>query len=336
MGCENCDEFYTLRVPCGGTDGPRQRSASPSSGSFFGVGTGEGEAGTGRTRKGDVTLGMPIRVPSPTRVIGDDARLSVSAEEESAFFTSLHHSDGTTKMTAPDRLRDLNEAIGGCLPTRSPIMALDVGISSGITTAEWLQSITELGYACSMTGVDHLLLARLYRIGRIEILEDGRGHVILIHTGRRCFLPPTLKTGSTRNRAVRSAFRVTDLLIRTGRMMGLGESVRLVSRSLRSRPDVRTVEHNLFESAPEWAGVFDVVRVANVLNRSYFSEPTLRAGLGNVSDWVREGGLLAVARTQEDGSNHGTIFRREPSGFSVVERLGPGSDVERLVELAGP
>jgi hypothetical protein len=234
-------------------------------------------------------------------------------------------------MTSSGRLSDVNAAIASCLPRGIALEALDVGISSGVSTVEWLEALEKLGYECSMTALDRVLRARLYRFGHIEVLAETNTHTLLIHTGRRAFVRPARSIAQWRNRFVRSAFWLTDWLARLFHGVGAGREVRLVSRRLHSRPEIRLVEHDLFSPAPDWMGRFHVVRVANVLNRGYFSEPILRAGLRNAGDWVRRGGLLAIARTERDGRNHASIFCRENERFAIVNRVGAGSEVETLV-----
>ncbi len=80
---------------------------------------------------------------------------------------------------------------------------------------------------------------------------------------------------------------------------------------------------------PELEGTFGFVRVANVLNRSYFAEATLRGLVDAVVGRVADGGFVFVVRTHEDDSNHGTYFERRASSMVEVARIGAGSEVSR-------
>ena len=277
------------------------------------------------------TRELASAIPAPSRVLDAGSCGFPSAGEELAFFASLHQSNGTTRMTSSNRLSDVNAAIASCLPRGTALEALDVGISSGVSTVEWLDSLEQLGHKCSMTALDRVLRARLYRFGNVELLAEMSAHTLLIHTGRRVFMRPTRSIAQWRNRFVRSAFQLADFFARLFLRVGAGREVRLVSHRLLSRPEILLVEHDLFSPAADWVGRFHVVRVANVLNRGYFAEPVLRAGLRNTGDWVRPGGLLAVARTESDGRNHASIFRRENNRFTIINRIGAGSEVEALV-----
>ena len=270
-------------------------------------------------------------IPAPSHILLPGVGVLASADEESAFFASLLQSNGTTRMTGSGRLADVDAALAPYLPAGSSLEVLDVGISSGISTVEWLLSLEGLGRICTMTAFDRDLYARLYQFGHMQVLAEQNGYLLLIHNGRRAFRRPVDRTGSWNNIVARTAFRLGDVALQLAEAVGAGKRVLLVSQCLRSRPDVRVVEHDIFSPAPDWNGRFHVVRVANLLNRTYFSEPMLRVGLRNASDWVQQGGLLAVARSDTNGQNHATLFRRETSGLRVIHRLCSGSEVETLV-----
>ena len=256
---------------------------------------------------------------------------SVSAEEEGAFFASIHQSNGTTRMTSRDRLNDVNAAIASCLPDNTKLEALDLGISSGISTLEWLLALEVLGHNCAMTACDRVLNARLYRFARLQVLAEEGGHVLLAHNGQRAFTRPLYQTSSWRNALARAIFRLGDMTTKFARTVGAGQEVRLVNHRLQSRLDVKFVEHDIFSPAPDWIGQFQLVRVANLLNCAYFPEAALRVGLCNAGSWVQLGGVLAVTRTESDGKNNATLFRQEGDGLRVIHRLGTGSEVEALV-----
>ncbi|HEY6034984.1 MAG TPA: hypothetical protein VIV58_12010 [Kofleriaceae bacterium] len=83
--------------------------------------------------------------------------------------------------------------------------------------------------------------------------------------------------------------------------------------------------------APCVEGAFGFVRVANVLNRSYFADSDLRDLVTAVLGRVAEGGVAFFVRTHEDGTNHGTFFERRGSLAVEVARVGSGSEISPLV-----
>ena len=53
--------------------------------------------------------------------------------------------------------------------------------------------------------------------------------------------------------------------------------------------------------------------------------------VANLRDRLRDGGLLAICRTTEEGVNKATIFRRRGDHFSPEASLNGGSEVAELV-----
>jgi hypothetical protein len=113
-----------------------------------------------------------------------------------------------------------------------------------------------------------------------------------------------------------------------------GRPVELVSSRVRECPAIELVEDDIFVARPELRGRFHAVRAANILNEGYFDDAQLRAAVATLRERLRPGGLLIVCRTHEDGRNHGTFFRSERDGWTVVERIGGGSEIERLIAMS--
>lgn len=279
---------------------------------------------------------MVNTIPAPARVLLPEFDKSVSDDEEGAFFASLHRRNGTTRMTSSGRLTEVSATIVDHLPAVSRLEALDAGISSGISTVEWLLSLEALQRTCFMTAFGRVLYALLFKVGQLQLLSERDGYVLLMHNGRHSLTRPVHRTASLRNRVARTAFLLGDVAAKLAGVVGAGCQVQLVSQHRRSRSDVHLLEHDIYNPAPDWIGCFHVVRVANLLNRSYFPEPILRVGLRNAGNWVQLGGLLMVARTETDGHNHATLFRRETTGLRAIHRLDSGSELETLVTSVVP
>jgi hypothetical protein len=107
-----------------------------------------------------------------------------------------------------------------------------------------------------------------------------------------------------------------------------------VSSRVRECPAIELVEDDIFVARPELRGRFHAVRAANILNEGYFDDAQLCAAVAALRERLRPGGLLVVCRTHEDGSNHGSFFRADREGWTVVERIGGGSEIERLIAMS--
>lgn len=231
--------------------------------------------------------------------------------------------NGTWKTTFPHRLDDLNAALLDLLPRDRRVDAMDVGISSGISTLEWIEQLRDAGVDCRMVAGDLDLGARLARWGdSAAVVFDGSGRRPLLLEVAGMAVP--LRSA---RRSVRLVRPPLEFLLRP-----VGRRARqtwMVGPGLRERPEVRLVEDDITVPG-RFEGVFDVIRAANLVQRSYFNDATLRLIVANLRGRLRPGGLLALCQSVDDG-NQATIFRLDGDHFSAIASLGDGVGVSDLV-----
>ena len=265
--------------------------------------------------------------PDRPRTPADQARI------EALFFSRLRMPNGAFKATAANRLCDLDAAVIRLLDEKSEFRFLDLGVSSAVTTVEFVHRAECAGKVCVSTAVDLYARARLSRFLGIDILSHESGRLLQIAGpfgvyGRPQGREPTLFR--------RVANAVLDSIGATAKLAG-GAPVQLVSAELTTLPDIEIEEWDVLEQNPQWRDRFDLVRAANLLNLEYFTASDIRAALGFLGGYLKSGGLLALCRTMlEDGSNHGSILRKTHDGrLETVMRLGNGSEVEDLCRPDG-
>jgi hypothetical protein len=113
-------------------------------------------------------------------------------ESEDLFFHSIELRNGTRKTTRHRRLDDLNALVQELLPPQRPLEIMDVAVSSGISSAEWLVSLERAGIACHMLAGDAVVDAFLISLGRgLRALADKTGHLMQLDiAGEAVRLPP--------------------------------------------------------------------------------------------------------------------------------------------------
>lgn len=277
-----------------------------------------------------------MSIPSARSFFFPEAGLSPAAElaREMAFFRHLRMPNGTYKTTYANRMPDVDAAAADALGSPRAIRVLDVGVSSGVTTLELAEVLDGRGFATTVDAVDLSVAGYLHRVVGVDLLTDSDGRVVQIATPLLVKGRPHDPAGSIARRGLQSVFALTERLIGGPEGTRRGTPVRIVSPRLLRRPGVTVAAHDLTGSAePAWAGAFDLVRAANVINRDYFDEPTLTRMLANVITYLRPLGVLVLCRTHDDTrTNHATLFRRDAAGaMAVVGRIGQGSEVEALV-----
>lgn len=317
--------------------------------------------GTGVADIGVVMVPAPLRqTPSNPSVAIPTAREflfarvthqdEAFASRERAFFRSIRLKNGTYKTTYAHRLDNLNEMVNTLLPTDRPLEIMDAAASSGIATLEWMSSLQQVGVDFRMTAGDLCVRAYLLSFGSsLNVLVDDTGYPLQFDIRGRAIPYPPRRRLSLVNpplfigvHALRWVLpplfsrilkrRIVDGDHNSLRRSRIGcRQTLLITPRLAQQPSLTILDDDLL-STGSFANRFHVIRAANVLNKSYFSEETLRVMIANLRRRLRRHGLLAVCRTHDDGVNHGTVFRlADADRFQVVCRLGDGSEVESLI-----
>ncbi|MET0309796.1 MAG: hypothetical protein ABW023_13900 [Sphingomonas sp.] len=263
---------------------------------------------------------------------------SVTPRDEARFFGGLRTGNFTFKRTEEGRLRAIDGALLRHLDRENATIetVLDLGISSGITTAELAVALAQSGRSVRMTGTDRAFAARIIDLPMgCRALVEPTGHVLQYEIFGRALRPWTRRldylTGMALARKV--ANRALGPIARTrGASPHAGAPVELVSRRLARLDAMRLIEDDVTIRNPVLAGSFDLIRAANILNRHYFEPAMLQCAVDNVRSYLRgPGAWLLVLRTHGDADHRGTLFQMDDDGTLIVmERWGGGSEVEEM------
>jgi hypothetical protein len=271
-------------------------------------------------------------------------------EREDLFFHSIELRNGTRKTTGHRRLDDLNNLVHRLLPAQRPLEIMDVAVSSGVSTAEWLIALERNGVECRMLAGDAVVDAFLISVGpRLRVLADRTRHLMQLDVGGKAIrLPPPRRRDRIRYLPhillMKAAAWLFDLGTQahsdrrsdcgTGTQQRLGATCRpltLMSPSLSRLPQLHAVEDDILVNT-SYTRRFHVLRAANILNLAYFDLPTLERMLRNLRARLLPGGLLIVCRTNDSGVNNATVFTLEKDGrFTATARLNEGSEIADLV-----
>ena len=263
------------------------------------------------------------------------------AAREDRFFHSIQLRNGTYKSTAHHRLDDLNDFVMRILPEPRPLEIMDVAVSSGVSSGEWLVALEKAGIDCTLLAGDAVVQACLVSLGPVRALADKTGHLLQLDVGGRAIrLPPPRRRDRILYMPLVVAMKIVahlfDLQARPGSptQARLGATccpLTLMSPSLRELPRLRTVEDDILLDRG-YVRRFHVLRAANILNLAYFDAPTLQRMLINLRSRLLPGGLLIVCRTNTTGVNNATVFTLEEDGrFAATARLNEGSEISDLI-----
>ena len=262
---------------------------------------------------------------------GDEAEIL-----ERYFFASIRLKNGTYKRTWSHRLDDLNDLVLQFIPTDRPLKVMDVAVSSGISTLEWMNQLQQAGIEHHMTASDISLKAALVSIGKnLRVLADSTGYPLQFDIrGKAITNPP----GGANLARYWLDLLVMKAVLKLG-VRGFGVSYKpidLVSPRLARPSNLRLAEDDILHGTG-FQKSFHVLRAANILNRYYFTDGQLIDILARLRSRLMPGGIFIVCRTNDQRKNHGTIFLLNGAGrFEVLARIGDGSHIEDLVVDVAP
>lgn len=277
------------------------------------------------------------------------SRRSDSEQEEceKRFFTRVRLQNKVFKTTYARRLDDVNRAFNSLLPRDIPIQLMDVAISSGISTQEWIDSLSGEDFDFHMVAGDLNINAYLLSFSRsLEILVDRSGYPIhfdILGQGTDIslinFIPRSLSFLVKRSisRFLMRDARLAAYLkgqVEEGIEFGFDcTPIKLVSPRLRENPHLEIIEDDIVSNRSQFLDKrFHAIRAANILNRRYFDKDQINSILLNLGRRLRREGLLCVCRTLKNNKTNGTIFSLNENGrFQVEKRIGDGSEIEEDV-----
>jgi hypothetical protein len=233
---------------------------------------------------------------------------------------SIIHVGDTIKITGTDRHGAADALLLDNVPLNGASV-VDLGASDGSTSVEL---VAKLPGAASYVIADLYLSLRAVHVGRSVLFFDADDNCILV-AGRRLLAWPSL------SRTVR--LMCAPLLARASRQPGrevtlLGPDAR---RLMRTDPRVTARVHDVFEPWP--APAPDVIKVANVLRRLYFSDQDILRALNALLTGLADGGhLLILDNPRLAGiALRAGLYRREGGRFVPVAETPDAPEIADLI-----
>lgn len=201
-----------------------------------------------------------------------------------------------------------------------PPVVLDVAASDGSASLSVIESLSFSRYYLTDRTLE--VVARRSRRGTLFLSEYGE---------------PIFHVGSwlVAYRDVDSAIWPLRLVSRgivaksQRNLCGKPVSVKLINPRIRALTDPR-VRIERYDVTTRWPSErVDLVIAANLFNRNYFPDTKIKAGLCNLRDALKDGGVLAVIENRAE--EQATLFRLRGRRFVVETEVGSGSDICQLV-----
>ncbi len=254
-----------------------------------------------------------------------------SSGPDDEFFPFIRLPNGTFKTTRANRMREVDERLIALLSRESRHHdLLDVAASSGTCTVELDDALGTHGIEHATFASDLILDARCLSLWPGRILFCEQDHVLQVDVAGLAFpnTPPSKLSGLL--------FFVARGLIGLARRIGwTARRVPLLSEAAR-RSSITFSEGDVFGEVfrADPARRFDVIRAANILTSSYFTEAEIKRAVANLKGRLRPEGLLVLVRTEKD-VNLTSFFRLRNDALELVEHAHGGVEIAPWVTESG-
>ncbi len=262
----------------------------------------------------------PFAAPTIARTLLHPGGASVPDDE---FFDFIRLPNGTFKTTRANRMRDVDERLVALLSRESRHYdLLDVAASSGTCTVELDAALRAHGIEHATFASDLILHASCLSLWPGKILFCEQDHLLQVDFAGLAFpnTPPSKLSGLL--------FCIARGLIGLTHRVGWSATqVPLLSGAAR-RSSITFSEGDVFGEVfrADPARRFDVIRAANILTASYFSEAEIKRAIANLKGRLRPEGLLVLVRTQNE-VNLVSIYRLHDDSLELVEHANGGVEI---------
>jgi hypothetical protein len=253
----------------------------------------------------------------PTVILDDNVDPDIFRSAMSA----LHVGD-TIKITGSNR-HPLSDALLIDNVKLEGARIVDIGASDGSTSVDLIKKLPTFG---AYVIADLYLHLETIKLGRHMFLYDHSGECVLV-------VGPRVVAWPTQSRWVYRLYR--PLIARASRHGQQGPRILLLNPAARAivaaDPRVSYTTHDAFTV---WPGQQpDVIKVANLLRRLYFSDEMIAQAVGALLSSLGEGGhLLMVDNPRIAGiAERGGLYRRSGQQFVAIARTPETPEIDDLI-----
>ena len=231
---------------------------------------------------------------------------------------------GTTfKTTSYNRMRDLNIKLEKYIKKlfSKNIKICDFGVSSGQSTLELYYDLNKLKIN-KIYGFDKILNIKIYKFKNLVFLYSSKNDLLMVEYSKHCL----------RYRYFYIFKKIENFLIHFFHFMNIKhKNSNMLTPNLSKINKCKFFEQNIFNINKKYYDLFDVVRVSNLLNYSYFSKEKLRVAVSNINKISKEKCIILVNRTTNKKKNLASFFIKKNGRFELLEDINGGSEIKELM-----
>ena len=230
--------------------------------------------------------------------------------------------DNTFKTTTYNRMFDINIKLRKYLKKyfSRKVMICDLGISSGQSTIELFLDLDEKNIK-NVYGFDKQIYFKVYKIKKFIFLYSLKNDLLMVEYDKHClryryfFIFKKLE-------------KVLFYFLKIMKFKFINSNVLLPN--LNKVDKCKFFEQDIFNIEKKYQNLFDIVRVSNLLNYSYFSKAELKKAIYNINKISKRNSLILVSKTLNK-KNMGSFFIKKNGKLQLLEDYNGGSEVKKLM-----
>ncbi len=237
---------------------------------------------------------------------------------------SLLRVDNTFMTTAYNRMFDVNQILKKYIKKffTKKIVVCDFGISSGQSTLELYDDLIKLKIK-KIYGFDKQIYLKIYRIKNLIFLFNSSNELLMVEYKKHCL----------RYRYFLMFKKIEKFLVNLFNLFNI-KSIKseLLMPNLNRLDNCKFYEQDIFNIKKKYYNFFDVIRISNLLNYSYFSEEKLKKAILNIKKISKENCIISINRTPiNKKKNSASFFIKKNGKFELLEDLNGGSELKKLM-----
>ena len=231
--------------------------------------------------------------------------------------------DTTFKTTSYNRMADINKKLKNYIKIffLKKIIVCDFGVSSGQSTLELYNDLNNEKLK-NIYGFDKQIYLRIYKYKKYIFLYSSRNNLLMVEYDKYCL----------RYRYFFVFKKFEKLLVYLLDLMKIKfQRSSVLVPNLEKKDKCKFFEQDVFNIEKKFFNLFDVIRVTNLLNYSYFSESKLKIAILNINKISKENCIILINRTARNKKNTASFFRKKNGKFELLEDVNGGSEIKDLM-----
>lgn len=230
----------------------------------------------------------------------------------------------TFKTTSYNRMKDVNLKLKYYIKkifSEKKIMLCDIGVSSGQSTLELYNDLKKQKIRY-IYGFDKQIYLKIYKIKKLVFVFSSRNNLLMVEYDKYCL----------RYRYFFIFKMIEKFLINLLDFINIKyEKSKVLTPKLDMIDKCKFFEQDIFKIKKKYFNQFDVVRVTNLLNYSYFSKSELKIAISNIKKISKENSIVLINRTKNNKNNTASLFKKKNKKFKLLEDVNGGSEIKDLM-----